>query len=240
MPYVTKQAQDRVKWMTLVEAVDHVMRVDRCGQDEALRQLRSALSEEAVASGELVAHDEFHAVSGKNEDGARWGFDGTAISADEWAHRPVLPAWSKAGFWKNALIDLEDGGRVVDDPILICEAMVDREGNEAAARAKLAPFFRPILLRRADVLGVWPEQSAPDAPPAWAKATSIKAAAPMAADEYLAKNKPEMKRGWKARVYNDLSGIDWLGAYFRGVSPDTVRINIGINIQKYSERNRSE
>ena len=50
MTYVSRKVRQRQKWITLKEALYHVMAVEKCGEGTAWEQLRAALEDWVVPS----------------------------------------------------------------------------------------------------------------------------------------------------------------------------------------------
>jgi len=48
MPYRSKATKEREEWMTLPEAIRHICVADKCDEDDAQKQLRSALADDAL------------------------------------------------------------------------------------------------------------------------------------------------------------------------------------------------
>jgi hypothetical protein len=61
MTYVRRRVRQRQKWITLSEAVDHVVKVERCNGDDAWWQLRDAVEDGAVTCTEPLTENELDA-----------------------------------------------------------------------------------------------------------------------------------------------------------------------------------
>jgi hypothetical protein len=48
MAYIPRAVLERQKWMTLPEAISHIVEVEKCTQNYAWEQLRAALADEAI------------------------------------------------------------------------------------------------------------------------------------------------------------------------------------------------
>jgi hypothetical protein len=143
MPYVSKSAEERAKWMTLCEAVAHIEIVERCSFRVAWDQLRDAIGDQAVM--------------------VRWGDVSLELSTIRDGHYieeddvPPNNEW----FWTSARAIFVGTGRVLDDPA--CRAKnirlkLIREGEL---------HYRPLLVRREAVERIWPiagETAKPHAP----------------------------------------------------------------------------
>jgi len=95
LPYISKADRERARWMTLAEAVRHVEIHDLVTSEQALKQIRDALSDGVVMP---LWADMRPPV---------WGSTGPMRPPDDLPPR-------RGAFWKAAKLD-RDGGSVFDD-----------------------------------------------------------------------------------------------------------------------------
>jgi hypothetical protein len=132
MPYKSKAARERAHYLTFVEAVGHVCAVDQCDSESAVAQLLSAIIDNEVQPIWADAREFETSPAGRESLGQRW---------------------IRAVFWSRERISLENGGMALDDGI----NTPDEVRKEAVAAGIIG--YRPFLLKRADVLRIWPKTS---------------------------------------------------------------------------------
>jgi hypothetical protein len=143
VPYVSKLAEERAKWMMLREALAHIEVVDRVSPRAAWDQLREAIGDQAVA--------------------VRWAgvtLEPSTILEEHYIEEDDVPSTSRR-FWKLARIVFFGGGRVLDDPA--CRGI--RVRLRLILDGKL--HYRPLLVRREAVEKLWPrlDKGAEASPP---------------------------------------------------------------------------
>jgi hypothetical protein len=176
MPYISKEQRQKEKWdqlrahwMTLVEAINHIRRSEKCSEEDALSQLREAIGDGAVKArwDDLPMYD---------DDYFLW-LEITDIEG-LWKH-PQVRTPSGSTFWRHIPIRLEGTGSVLDDitnyqPLIwrndktatqiavavegeadaIINANIREMQNARIAQGELK--FRPLALLRSSLLAVWP------------------------------------------------------------------------------------
>jgi hypothetical protein len=132
VPYVSKLAEERAKWMTLREAVAHIKAADRVSRRAAWDQLREAIGDQTVA--------------------VRWAdvtLEPSTMLEGHYVEEDDVPPTSRQ-FWKLALIKFAGGGRVLDDPACRGSSVRLRLIREGTLH------YRPLLVRREPVERLWP------------------------------------------------------------------------------------
>jgi hypothetical protein len=144
VPYVSKLAEERAKWMTLREALAHIEALDRVSPRAAWDQLREAIGDQAVA--------------------VRWAdvtLEPSTMLEGHYVEEDDIPPTGER-FWKLARIIFAGGGRVLDDPAC--------RGSRVRLRLILDGklHYRPLLVRREAVVErLWPrlDKGAEASPP---------------------------------------------------------------------------
>jgi hypothetical protein len=139
MTYVSKAERERARWMTAAEAIVQIQKVDSCGRDEAWIQLSKA-----IADG--VVHKRWADVSLEPPTGRPGHY------FEHYADEDDVPPTSKR-FWAIAWFRFSGGGRILDDPT----PRPRRIQRELVLTGKLQ--FRPLLVLREAVEGIWPVAS---------------------------------------------------------------------------------
>jgi hypothetical protein len=89
MTYIPRAVLERQKWLTLPEAISHIIDVEKCARNDALGQLLDALVDEAVRTIWALPDDRLN-----SQDPTRW-------------YRSILPHYSALELWMTASINLE-------------------------------------------------------------------------------------------------------------------------------------
>jgi hypothetical protein len=129
MPYTSRMAQERARWMTLREALAHIEKAELCSLKDAWRQLREAIADREID--------------------ARWPHALQLTRVGDYDDEDIGPS-RDIRFWKSARYILGGGGRILDDPACRpnhARLKLIREG-------KL--HYRSVLVRKDDVERVWP------------------------------------------------------------------------------------
>jgi hypothetical protein len=130
MPYVSKAARERARWMTLREALVHIASLENCSLRAAWQQLR-----EAIIDNEVVAFWLDMGPHAQLMGGGRF--------IDE------TPADRR--FWESARIIFTGEGRILDDPSLhSAEERLKLIGTRELR-------YRPVKIVREAVEKIWSE-----------------------------------------------------------------------------------
>jgi hypothetical protein len=62
MPYVSRIDRQRQKWMTLKEAISHIIKAEGCKENTAWEQLRDALADGAVDTSWALTETQLAAI----------------------------------------------------------------------------------------------------------------------------------------------------------------------------------
>jgi hypothetical protein len=100
MTYVPKKVLERQKWWTFPEAISHIVEVEKCAQNSAWEQLRTALADEAIRYIYALFENQL-----ESKDPSHW-------------YKTPFPHLSAREFWTTTSIDL-DSGRIYlhDTPV---------------------------------------------------------------------------------------------------------------------------
>jgi hypothetical protein len=134
MPYLSKAARERARWMTLREALVHIGTLENCSLKAAWNQLR-----EAIIDGEVRAF---------------WidlGPKAYAIAVGRWIDETP----SDTRFWESARIIFTGEGRILDDP-----AVHSTEERLKLVRTRELRY-RPVKVLREGVEKIWPKTNEP-------------------------------------------------------------------------------
>jgi hypothetical protein len=91
MTYIPKNVRERQRWLTLPEAISHIMEVEKCTQNSAWERLRTALADKAVRTIYELFEDQLN-----SEDPSYW-------------YKTPFPHLSAREFWTTISIDLDSG-----------------------------------------------------------------------------------------------------------------------------------
>jgi len=135
MPYLSKAERERVRWMTLADAISQIRKVESCEREEAWIQLRKAISDGGVA--------------------VRWAnvsLEMSKVRPGEYVDEDDVPPTSK-WFWATAWVRFSGGGRILEDP---------RQRPKSVQRKLLESgllTFRRLIVLRTAVEAHWPVAS---------------------------------------------------------------------------------
>jgi hypothetical protein len=136
MPYVSKMAQERARWMTLREAVAHIATADHCSFRAAWLQLRTAIGDQEVSVRWAGVRVENHTSDG-----------------DQYFAEDLGPPMTKR-FWESARAVFIGPGCVLDDPACQSQRIRRKLIREGTLR------YRGLLVLREHVEKIWPGGSA--------------------------------------------------------------------------------
>jgi hypothetical protein len=129
MPYTSKMARERARWMTLREGIAHIEKAEHCSSKAARKQLGEAIADREVD--------------------ARWPHALHLTRMGDYEDEDIGPPRNMR-FWKSARYILGGSGSILDDPA--CRPNHVR--LKLIRENKL--HYRSVLIRRDDVERIWP------------------------------------------------------------------------------------